>query len=156
MPKFWPDSPRTNPITTIDWMRESEIKHSRYAMLAVLGWVAVDLGVRFPGAGEAYTSIEKSLVAHDASIANGSLGVLLNIISFCELINGAAIYDQAKGSGRQPGEFNFDPLGFAKDPKNRERYATSEIKNGRLAMLAFAGIVTQAALFPDKEFPFFQ
>jgi light-harvesting complex I chlorophyll a/b binding protein 1 len=76
-------------------------------------------------------------------------------VSVLEFANGAAIFDQARGSGRQPGEFNFDPLGFGKDAKTRERYATSEIKNGRLAMLAFSGIVTQAALFPDKAFPFF-
>jgi light-harvesting complex I chlorophyll a/b binding protein 1 len=83
------------------------------------------------------------------------LSVLLFLVSFFEIINGAAIYDASKGSGRKPGEFNFDPLGFSKDPKARERYATNEIKNGRLAMLAFAGIVTQAALFPEKAFPYF-
>ena len=79
---------------------------------------------------------------------------LLFIVSVLEFANGAALYDQARGSGRKPGEFNFDPLGFAKDPKKRARYATSEIKNGRLAMLAFSGIVTQAVTFPDKSFPY--
>lgn len=77
------------------------------------------------------------------------------MVSILEFANGAAIFDQARGSGRTPGDFNFDPLGLGKDPKTRERYATSEVKNGRLAMLAFSGIVTQAALFPDKGFPFF-
>jgi light-harvesting complex I chlorophyll a/b binding protein 1 len=76
-------------------------------------------------------------------------------VSLFELINGAALYDQAKGSGRKAGEFNFDPLGLGKNPNNFKRYAASEVKNGRLAMLAFAGIVTQSALFPDKSFPFF-
>jgi hypothetical protein len=36
--------------------------------------------------------------------------------------------------------------------KDMERYKVSELKNGRLAMLAFSGIVTQAALY-DKGFP---
>lgn len=80
---------------------------------------------------------------------------LLLIVSLLELANGAAIFDQAKGSGRESGDFSFDPLGFAKNPASKERYATNEIKNGRLAMLAFSGIVTQAALFPEKSFPFF-
>ena len=80
--------------------------------------------------------------------------VLLNLVAVLELASGAALYDMAKGSGRLPGEFSFDPLGFSKDAKARERYATSEIKNGRLAMLAISGIVTQAALFPEKSFPF--
>lgn len=81
--------------------------------------------------------------------------VLLNFISAFELFNGAAIYDQSKGSGREPGDFSFDPLGFSKDSKSRERFALNEVKNGRLAMLAFAGIVTQAALYPEKSFPYF-
>ncbi len=79
---------------------------------------------------------------------------LLLVISLLELCSGAALYDQARGSGRQPGEYSFDPLSLGKDPKKRERFQVSEIKNGRLAMLAFAGIVTQAATFPDKSFPF--
>lgn len=29
-----------------------------------------------------------------------------------------------------------DPLGFGKDPAKRERYALSELKNGRAAMIA--------------------
>jgi hypothetical protein len=37
-------------------------------------------------------------------------------------------------------------------PANLEKYKISELKNGRLAMLAFSGIVTQSALY-DKGFP---
>eukprot|EP01041_Mallomonas_annulata_P007288 gene7288-14865_t len=74
---------------------------------------------------------------------------------FLELMTGAAIYDQSRGSGRVAGEFNFDPLNFSKDPAAKSRYLTNEVKNGRLAMLAISGIVTQAALFPEKAFPFF-
>lgn len=31
------------------YKREAELKHCRLAMLAVLGYVATDLGLRFPG-----------------------------------------------------------------------------------------------------------
>ena len=41
-------------------------------MLATLGWVAVDLGVRFPG--ETFAAIPNSLAAHTAAVSNGSLG----------------------------------------------------------------------------------
>jgi light-harvesting complex I chlorophyll a/b binding protein 1 len=37
-------------------------------------------------------------------------------------------------------------------PANLEKYKVNELKNGRLAMLAFSGIVTQAAL-TGKGFP---
>ena len=134
-------------------MREAELKHSRVCMLAIVGWLAVDAGIRFPGSP--YGSIPSSLAAHNAAVANGSMGFMLLAIGILELASGAAIFDQAKGSGRLPGDFAFDPLGFSKDKKKMQRYATSEIKNGRLAMLAFSGIVTQAALFPEKSFPFF-
>ena len=70
-------------------------------------------------------------------------------------MSGVAIADQSKGSGRQPGDFNFDPLRFSKDAKAKARNAEAEIQHCRLAMLAYAGIVTQAALHPDVSFPYF-
>jgi hypothetical protein len=39
-----------------------------------------------------------------------------------------------------------DPLGFSKDAAAAKKLAVNEVKNGRLAMLAFSGMVTQAAL----------
>jgi len=41
------------------------------------------------------------------------------------------------------GEFGFDPLNLGKDPAKRERYALSEVRNGRLAMLAVGGLFHQ-------------
>lgn len=71
VPNFWPDA-RSQPITTLDWMVDAEIKHSRLSMLAVLGWVAVELGLRLPG--EIFSKIPNSLAAHDAAVSNGSMG----------------------------------------------------------------------------------
>ena len=50
------------------------------------------------------------------------------------------------------GDFSFDPLKLGSKPANLEKYKINELKNGRLAMLAFSGIVTQAAL-TGKSFP---
>ena len=72
VPDIWPEAAPRTPITTIEWFRESELKHGRLAMLAVLGWVAVDAGLRFPG--EAYSAIPNSLAAHTAAVQNGSMG----------------------------------------------------------------------------------
>jgi hypothetical protein len=47
----------------LNWMREAEIKHGRTCMLAVVGFVANDAGLKFPGpAFEGISSFE----AHDA------------------------------------------------------------------------------------------
>jgi len=155
VPDIWMGEGGRKPITTTEWMQESEIKHGRVAMLAFLGWVAVDLGVRFPGSAPVTGSITSSLTAHDAAVANGSMGVLLLISFVLELAGGAAIYEQAKGSGRQVGDFSFDPLGFGKNPTALKKYKENEIANGRAAMLGFSGVVTAAAAFPDQHFPGF-
>ena len=155
VPDIWPEPVARKPVTTTEWMQEAEIKHGRTAMLAIVGWVAVDLGVRMPGSGAVTGSIANSLAAHNAGVANGTMGVLLLLCFVLELAGGAAIFEQAKGSGRAPGDFGFDPLGFGKNAVALKKYKENEIANGRLAMLAFSGIVTQAAAFPDKVFPYY-
>lgn len=44
---------------------------------------------------------------------------------------------------RKPGNVGFDPLKFAKNAKAYERLEMNELKNGRLAMLAFSGMLHQ-------------
>ena len=63
------------------------------------------------------------------------------------------------GVERDAGDFGFDPLGLL-TPETNYQYRTSELLNGRTAMLAFAGVVTQSGL-PDfygygkATFPYF-
>merc|ERR1712146_380554 len=44
---------------------------------------------------------------------------------------------------RKPGDLGFDPLKFGENPATRERLEMAELKNGRLAMLAFSGMIHQ-------------
>lgn len=48
-----------------------------------------------------------------------------------------------------PGDFKFDPLGLGGSMDLQEK----ELANGRLAMMAFSGIVTQAAI-TEGPFPY--
>ncbi|KAG8462162.1 hypothetical protein KFE25_011612 [Diacronema lutheri] len=132
------------------WLVESELKHGRICMLATAGWIATDLGVRFPGA--AYQV--GPLAAHDAMVAKGDMLVLFIAASLFELLGGTPKIFQLfnVNTPAKPGEYFFDPLNLGKG--NAERMQLAEIKNGRLAMLAFSGIVTQAALY-GKPFPYF-
>jgi len=53
----------------MDWLREAELKHGRVCMLATLGFVATDLGLRIPGPEHAYSSIQVSRVSFATSCA---------------------------------------------------------------------------------------
>mmetsp|Transcript_40457 Transcript_40457/g.126590 ORF Transcript_40457/g.126590 Transcript_40457/m.126590 type:complete len:85 (+) Transcript_40457:212-466(+) len=65
-----------------------------------------------------------------------------------ECLSFVAIQQMLAGSGRAPGDYGFDPLNLSAKmtPDQLKTMQLKELKNGRLAMLAFSGIVTQAAL----------
>lgn len=72
VPDTWLEASKRTPITTLEWMTDAELKHGRFTMLATAGWVAVDLGLRFPG--DKFAAIPNSLAAHNLSVENGSMG----------------------------------------------------------------------------------
>jgi len=148
-------------IDTLYWMRESELKHGRVAMLAVSGWIATDGGfgpvpLRFPGEIYSVESIPNGYSAHDILVEQGSMGFLLVLIALIEFCSSAALVQVAKGElDREAGDFGLDPIAFLKG-KSKEQVdimKTKEVNNGRLAMLAFGGIATQTAL-GATEFPY--
>ncbi|CAM9439991.1 unnamed protein product [Choristocarpus tenellus] len=131
-------------VDTLYWMREAELKHGRIAQLAVVGWIAVDNGLRFPGAQ--YAALSQSVSAHDPMVASGNMGVLLLAVFLLEMIGGAAIFGAAEGSGRVAGDFGLDPFKLTSSPDKKARFELSEIQHCRLAMMAISGIATQAVL----------
>jgi light-harvesting complex I chlorophyll a/b binding protein 1 len=89
--------------------------------------------------------------AHNAGVASGAMFQMFLWIGLLEAVSLIATIQMLQGGERKPGYFGFDPLGFSK--KSGERMQVAEIKNGRLAMLAFSGMITQAAL-TNNDFPF--
>merc|ERR1719387_3444388 len=126
-------------IFPLEWLREAEIKHCRVSMLAFVGFVFTDF---YTLPGFEYTTLE----AHDACVASGSMSQLLLWLGLLEVISAIGTDQMLRGSGREPGDFGFDPLGFGSDPEKLADLRMKELANGRLAMFAFGGAVTQSVL----------
>ena len=67
------------------------------------------------------------------------------LIGMVELVSGYAITEGRKSGERAPGDFAFNPLKLGRTPATAQDFATKEIRNGRLAMWAAAGILVQGA-----------
>jgi len=133
-------------ILPMDWLREAELKHCRVSMLAAVGFVFTDF---YTLPGFEYTTLE----AHDACVASGAMSQILLWVGLLEVFSLISIDQMLRGSGRAAGDYGFDPLGFATDPAKMEELQMKELANGRLAMFAFGGFVTQAVL-TGNSFPY--
>jgi light-harvesting complex I chlorophyll a/b binding protein 1 len=145
---------RFSDFVPMDFLREAELKHGRICMMAWLGFCAVDCGLRVYPLPEAYEGLT-SVTAHDALVEYGAMGQMFLWFGLAEVIGTVALMQTLNGSGRAPGDYGLDPVGFLKDKSEEEinDMKLKEIKNGRLAMLAFSGVVTQAVL-TQGPFPY--
>ena len=145
-------------------MREAEIKHSRLAMLAAVGWPLAELWDRSIAG---FLGLEPALTSSGASpsLLNGGLDkiepdywvIVASIAGLAELSNKET--KDEKGTNYIPGDCAFDPLGLM--PETKEgimEMQTKELKHGRIAMMAILGYVVQEALYRapvTDETPFF-
>jgi hypothetical protein len=74
---------------------------------------------------------------------------LLCIILLSVVISGIATTEGRKSGQRSPGDFNFNPLNMGKSPASARDLALKEVRNGRLAMIAAAGMLVQACTTPE-------
>jgi len=133
------------------YMRECELKHGRVCMLATLGWIATDLGARFPG--EMFQNVS-TIEAHNKMVDLGQMQPFLATVGVCEIYGGWLWKNgQAGYIKRDAGDFFLGKSFLPKDEDKATEMRLKELENGRLAMLAFGGICTQAVLF-GKTFPF--
>jgi len=134
----------------IGWLREAELKHGRVAMLATVGWITTDLGLRVPGDAFQVSTIE----AHDAMVKFGGMPQILIWCGLLEVLGLFAYVNMREGkTDRKPGDFGLRGF-YPSDPKGQYEMQVKELRNGRLAMLAYSGIVTAAVLTQEK-WPFF-
>ena len=147
-------------LEALEWMREAELKHARLAMLAAVGWPLAEL-------------INPWLSTSDGrapSVLNGGLGD--GVVPFFLILSamGAAVlenkYEERVSQQRQlgkpyvAGDFAFDPLKLSEEEgAYQQKYLrSSELFNGRLAMLAITGMSMQEFLWHRpvvEQTPFF-
>lgn len=124
-------------------MREAELKHCRLAMLAVVGSLAQEIGVVLPGMPSGKNQIDVFWQFYDRN--PGPIFASFIFLGLAEIISGIATTEGRKYGNRAPGEFGFNPLGLGKTPSAAKDLALKEVRNGRLAMWAAAGILLQGA-----------
>ena len=135
------------------WYREAEIKHGRLAMLASVGWVLSELT---HNTFASQLDLDSLLGFSDKvpSVLNGGLGQT-NPLFWIAAIGAAAALESVpsmneNGDRREPGDFNFDPLGLGgNDYQQKFDKQEAEIFNGRLAMLGITGFAIQEFLLND-------
>lgn len=128
----------------VPYLREAELKHGRICMLAWLGLVVPDF-VRIPGERYSFEAIPVTYVGHD--YLNGSVGANFQIlvwITVVELCCAKKVFEW--NSLETAGDYGFGAQFLPKDEEGQKRMKMAELKNGRLAMIAFGGAVTQAVI----------
>ena len=145
-------------------MREAEVKHSRLAMLAVVGWPLAELWDK-PIADSIGLPTLLTNTGESPSLLNGGLDKVgsaywLAVISLAGIIELENMkMQEEKGKAYIAGDCNFDPLNLLPEDKaGQMAMQTKEIKHGRIAMMALLGFVAQEALYSQpvvSETPFF-
>lgn len=113
-----------------------------FVVLAVVGWFIQEV-YHLPN--EIYSSSVPT-EAFWKTLATGPMGQIVLWTSLFEIISTPAVIQMLQGSGREPGYFGFDPLGLGKNPDLYKRFQLSELKNGRLAMIAIGGLIHQVRI----------
>jgi len=137
--------------------REVELKHGRVAMLASLGiLVAEQFHPLFGGNIDvpSYVAFQQTPLQTfwPAVVAAIAIPEIYSVFTFVEPSDQNDSLWAIK-SGRQPGDFDFDPLGLKPtDPNEFKEMQTKELNNGRLAMIAAAGMIAQELATGQKLF----
>jgi len=151
--------------------REAEIKHGRICMLAVLGaFVGEQFHPLFGGNVDVIAAKHFVTLPTDTSelgFWQAAFFQNLAALSFFEItkslptiyipegadFQGYDAFSMKAGTGRIPGDMGFDPLGLKpKTDKDFLSMQNKEILNGRLAMIAAAGLIAQEVVTGQKVF----
>lgn len=124
---------------TMSQYREAELKHGRVAMAACLGWYITSAGVH---------------PAFNSELSSNPLEAMAQLpaVGWVQFVLGCGVIEYvAEKIKERPGYKAGDVLGAAYWVDDSDAgwvdYQNREINNGRLAMVAFMGIYTQALFY---------
>lgn len=121
------------------FLRQIELKHGRFGMMASLG---ILVGEKFhPFFGDA--NFESAIQVHiEPVLVEKFWPAAVTLIGLHEL------FFLPQKEGGLPGDLGFDPLGLKpKDEKEFLEIQNKELANGRLAMLAAAGMIAEELFY---------
>jgi len=138
----------------IRFYREAEIKHGRVAMLAALGFLVGEQFHPLFGGGIDVPSY----IAFQETPLQASFFPVVTSLAIFEVFSVFSFENPKDGmwsikADHVPGDFGFDPLGLKPtNPAELAEMQTKELNNGRLAMIAIAGMVGQELANGGKLF----
>lgn len=121
---------------SIEWLRESELKHGRICMIAFVGVCATMAGIHLPG----YPVQTNDWTAALPELLEKNPAAFVQIFTLIGVIEGVTYPgDLYFGKGRKPGVL------LGKEPTDKTMQL-KELKNGRAAMIAMAAFASHELL----------
>ena len=133
---------------TFRWFQAAELKNGRTAMVATVGFLVQASGIHFPGMLSSDVSFESlsSMKALDAwaAVPDEGKAQILFTCFVAELVTEGYQGTHYMKGGDLPGMV-FPPIDFSGvSAETMKRKRTSELNNGRLAMIAIMSFISEA------------
>jgi len=138
--------------------REAELAHGRVAMMGALGYLVQSHFTPIFDMGDApvIRHLDKVLATENGQLVSSCLLLAIFFSEFYRARTGWVEPDVAMRTLREdylPGDLGFDPLNLKpKDEAGLLAMQNKELNNGRLAMIAIAGMTAQELLTGQQAF----